>query len=151
MLSDERSVMALIFDSSVSSFSSSSTSSGEEPEKEEGLLIACAAAIPWAGGWHKEGASTERGWEIKTVCVLDDARYRHKGLAVRLLRGLEEYLLEREGEGKVTLWILAAECINGEYWRRRGYGEVRRRREGSGVWGCRGEFDMVVFRREVEV
>ncbi|USP78856.1 hypothetical protein yc1106_06130 [Curvularia clavata] len=169
MLSDERSVMAVIFDDSSSSPATSATESGEEEEggeddedDDERLVVACAAAIPWAGGWHREGASTERGWEIKTICVHGDAKYLRKGLAVQLLGFLEEYLvrLERKAlavkggeggnaEGKVTLWILAADCINGVYWRKRGFEEVRRSTEGSGVWGCRTEFDMVVLKKEV--
>lgn len=88
------------------------------------------------------------------MCVHGDDKYLRKGLAVKLLGFLDDYLVRQAkagGEkGKVTLWILAAECINGVYWRKRGYKEVRRRTEGKGVWGCRTEFDMVVFKREVE-
>lgn len=54
-----------------------------------------------------------------------------------------------DNKGKVTLWILAAECINGVYWRKRGFREVRRRTEGPGVWGCKTEFEMVVLKKEV--
>lgn len=51
---------------------------GETVEGTSGTrrkVIACAAAIPWSGGWSKEGAGKETGWEIKTVCV--DGEPRH--------------------------------------------------------------------------
>lgn len=57
-----------------------------------------------------------------------------------------------EGErGHVDLWILAAECINGMYWRKRGYEKVRIKWEGPGVWSCRMNFEMVVFRKRVQL
>ena len=148
---------------------------------ESRKIIACAAAVPWKGGWAKEGAETESGWEVKAVCVSGEEQYARRGLAVRVMGKLEEELVRRrreeversgtsrsngdgsgesgdgsgdgdrgDGKGKLVLWILAAECINGAYWRKRGYREVRRKTEGVGVWSCKTSFDMVVFRREVE-
>jgi GNAT superfamily N-acetyltransferase len=120
-------------------------------------VVACAAAVPWKGGWMKEGADSESGWEIKIVCVDGDPQYHHRGLAVQLLGFLERYLVtamkakfREEGKqehGTLTLWILAAECINGSYWRKKGYQEVRRKTEGVGVWSCKTSFEMVVFRK----
>ena len=122
--------------------------------------IACAAAIPWRGGYGKEGADTETGWEMKIVSVRCAPRYQRRGLAVRLLAFLEEYLVGlergarlREGDsqgGSVEFWILAAECQVGGYWRRRGYVDVRRTTEGPGVWSCRERFEMLVLKRRVE-
>ncbi|CAA9962557.1 hypothetical protein PTMSG1_05931 [Pyrenophora teres f. maculata] len=122
--------------------------------------IACAATIPWRGGHLKEGAGSETGWEIKIVCVDASPMYQRCGLAVRLLAFLEEYLvgLERDalvregvrGSGSVDLWILAAECQAGPYWRKRGYVDVRKMTEGPGVWSCREEFEIVVLKRRVE-
>ncbi|KAI8931091.1 hypothetical protein NX059_012102 [Plenodomus lindquistii] len=125
-----------------------------------GKVIACAAAVPWKGGWSKEGAGTETGWEIKTVCVDAHPNYLHKGLAVRLLAALERYVMERERsrlhakggnnkEGHVDLWILTAECQNGVYWRKRGYEKVRSKIEGKGVWSCKTSFEMTVLRKHV--
>ncbi|KAF2845296.1 hypothetical protein T440DRAFT_374227, partial [Plenodomus tracheiphilus IPT5] len=123
-------------------------------------IIACAAAVPWAGGWSHEGRATESGFEIKIVCVDAHPRYLHKGLAVYLLGALERHLIEVErarlrAEGvedrgvQVQLWILAAECINGVYWRKRGYEKVRSKVEGAGVWSCKTSFEMGVFRKVV--
>ncbi|KAF2623797.1 hypothetical protein BU25DRAFT_413971 [Macroventuria anomochaeta] len=50
----------------------------------ERKVIAVAAAVPWQGGWRKEGAGIEEGWEIKAVAVDGDARYLGRGLAVQL-------------------------------------------------------------------
>lgn len=154
LLGDEGSVIALIFDGS---------GVAKEAEKVNGKEnrkpVACAAAVPWKGGWAREGAGEESGWEIKIVSVDGDSKYHHRGLAVQLLNFLDSYLvanaraaLQREGkqgEGVLTLWILAAECINGVYWRKKGYQEVRKKVEGPGVWSCKTSFEMVVLRKDV--
>lgn len=163
MLSPD-SVMALMFDDSVA----------RDTKEENGTIqsrkvVACAAAVPWNGGWEKEGAGTEEGWEIKVVCVDGDARYLGKGLPVQLLASLEGYLIEKtkknlldstsmdtaiktkESTGVLSLWILAAECVAGPYWRKRGYQELRRKVYGEGVWACRTSFEMVVLRKEVQL
>jgi hypothetical protein len=140
----DNSVVALIFD-------------GDE-------VVASAAAVPWRGGWAKEGAEKESGWEMKAVAVSGEERYARKGLAVRVMGKLEEYLVGKEkektkrrgdlegivGSGSLTLWVIAAECINGVYWRKRGYREVRRSTETEGTWGCLTSFELVVLRRDVE-
>ena len=124
-------------------------------------VIACAAAVPWKGGWRKEHAATETGWEMKAVCVDGNEQYLRKGLAVQLLESLERALITNarevlrrggvvEGKRELDLWILAAECINGKYWRKKGYVELRRCKEGAGVWSCRTEFEIVVLRKVVE-
>ncbi|KAL1605143.1 hypothetical protein SLS60_004686, partial [Paraconiothyrium brasiliense] len=59
-------------------------------------LVAVAAAVPWKGGWKKEGVNTEEGWEIKAVAVHGDAKYLHRGLAVQLYTSIEQYLIKEE-------------------------------------------------------
>jgi hypothetical protein len=141
----------------------------ERESDRSGKVVACAAAVPWKGGWAKEGAAQEDGWEIKAVAVDGYDQYLHKGLAVQVMTALERHLVEKakrqsqtalsstyidpkpsEERGRLTLWILAAECINGAYWKKRGYREVRRSMEGKGTWGCKTSFDLVVFRKDVE-
>ncbi|KAF2008010.1 hypothetical protein P154DRAFT_516781 [Amniculicola lignicola CBS 123094] len=150
---------------------------GEENRVEKsGRAIACAALLPWSGGWAKEGATTEKGWEIKCVCVDGSEQYARTGLAVQLLSVLEKLAIEKEtvqlhsqndssaswftqdrktdsasGCRVQTLrtWILVAECINGDYWKKRGYGEVRRKREGEGVWGSKTGFEMLVMAKDI--
>ena len=128
------------------------------PEK----LVACAAAVPWRGGWLKDGPETEDGWEIKAVCVDGDAKYARRGLAVQLLSFLEQHLTAKtmlqeqvseerkeHTQGSLTLWIQAAECLNGAYWRKRGYQEIRRSTQGEGTWGCQTTFEIVVLKKIV--
>jgi GNAT superfamily N-acetyltransferase len=141
------------------------------PQSEDGSLrgkvVACGATTPWTGGWAKEGAGKETGFEIKAIAVEADERYLRKGLAVQLMAALEERLVEEarerlrgcsatdvvkeraEQQGTLALWIMAAECIAGPYWRRRGYSEVRRTAEGNGTWGCKTSFDLLVLRKDV--
>jgi GNAT superfamily N-acetyltransferase len=172
----DKCVVAVIFDKTAGQKFSPETEK-EVPAKEKesearsrGRVVACAAAVPWAGGWAKEGAGTEDGWEIKAISVDGSPQYLRQGLAIQVMDALENFLIqnakkqwqerehiERIGVGRanrveqatLSLWILAAECINGAYWRRRGYHEVRRTTEGNGTWGCQTSFDLVVFRKDV--
>src|SRR5690242_9823608 len=81
-------------------------------------VVAVAAAVPWEGGWEKEGAGVEEGWEIKAVAVHGDTQHLHKGLAVRLYTFLERYLIAKSKQlghstigrrfnerDQLTLWI----------------------------------------------
>ena len=162
MLGDAGSVMAVLFDKSVEAPVTNGKGNGIEANGDVAAskkVVACAAAVPWKGGWMKEGADTELGWELKTVCVDGDPKYHHRGLAVKLMSFLEDYLVAntksqlqregKEGKGTLALWILAAECINGVYWGKKGYQEVRRQTEGVGVWSCKTSFEMLVLKKEV--
>lgn len=136
----------------------------------KGEIIACAIALPWSGGWENEGAATETGWEYKAVCVDGDARYLKKGVAARILQALDDCLVLKEKErlrkctadargqesesdtskkALLNLWVLTADCLNGDYWRKKGYTEVRRK-TWSGLWHCKTSFDLLVLRRDVE-
>lgn len=160
--------MALVFDEVVAANGAQVEGVRMEGERK---VVACAALVPWKGGWHAEGAGKEEGWEMKIVCVHSGEGYLKRGLATQVTRKLEQWIIEKEktrmrsignseggvknegngkGNGKVKLWILAAECLNGDYWRRKGYVEVRRKTEGAGTWSCKTSFEMVVFRKEIE-
>jgi hypothetical protein len=145
-------IVAVIFDRS------SGVTEGQESNSDSttGKVVAVAAVVPWQGGWLKEGAGVEEGWEVKAVAVDGDAKYLRKGLFIRLSAALEERLmkqslLEDAKRTRLTLWILLAECINGVYWRKRGYHEVRRAVCGEGTWGCLTCFEMVVLKKDVEI
>ncbi|KAF2273130.1 uncharacterized protein EI97DRAFT_190524 [Westerdykella ornata] len=135
-----------------------------------GKIVACAAAVQWKGiereagkdpsyGDEFEKTEIEEGWEIKTVCVSADSRYAKKGLAVRVCDFLQEYLVKQVYEatnasekairGHLVLWIITAESMNGEYWRRRGYRDVMKRVIKPPVWGSKAEFVMVVLRKDI--
>ena len=49
----------------------------------------------------------------------------------------------------MTLWILAAECINGVYWRKRGYELVRKDVALPPTWNVQTSFEMIVLRKDV--
>lgn len=140
---------------------------------KKGKLIASGATIPWRGGWEKEGAVTEKGWEFKAIVVDGDEKYLKKGLANQMCAALEQRVIEIERtllkqpaterkmepkgtlsadgkKGEFRLYLLVAECINGPYWRKRGYEEVRRKTF-SGEWNCKptASFEMVVYKRDV--
>ncbi|KAF2998232.1 hypothetical protein E8E13_005613 [Curvularia kusanoi] len=125
-------------------------------------VVATAAAIPWRGGWKKEGAGTEEGWEIKAVAVDGDSRYLRRGLAMQLYKFLEQSLIINsrcsgvsttgrpfQQRDQLILWILAAECINGVYWRKRGYELVRKEVHQAPTWGVLTSFEMVVLQKVV--
>ena len=145
---------------------------GEGGEVKRGKLVVTTTIVPWAGGQDKEGAGTEPGYEMKAVCVDGDARYLRKGLAIKVMDALENYIIEverkqmrhkgddadakqpncamKDGNKRVlTLWILAAEDLVGSYWRKTGYENVRSAIY-SGIWGCRTSFELMVLKKEVE-
>jgi hypothetical protein len=125
-------------------------------------VVATAGAVPWVGGWTGEGRGLESGWEIRAISVDGGEKYLRKGLALGLLTFLETHLVRQAriakangANGKhgeiLTLWIQAAECLNGMYWRKRGYREVRRSTQGKGVWGCQTSFEIVVLKKDIEL
>ena len=142
-------IAAVIFDSSSN-------------DRERNKVVAVAAAVPWSGGWKKEGAGVEEGWEIKAVAVNGDEKYLGRGLAVQLYAFLEQHLVQKskqlgvstigrrfEEKDRLTLWILAAECINGVYWRKRGYELVRKDTALPPTWGVQTSFELIVLRKNV--
>ncbi|OSS44029.1 hypothetical protein B5807_11338 [Epicoccum nigrum] len=143
MLGDEG-IVAMIFDENT----------------KDRKVVAVAGAIPWQGGWKKEGAGFEEGWEIKAVAVDGDARYFRQGLAVQLYSFLEKVLISMSKklgvsttgrpfnqEDQLPFWILAAECINGAYWRRRGYEFVRKDVYEAPTWGVLTSVEIVALRK----
>jgi hypothetical protein len=166
--------MSVIFDESYSNEEECGNGDGRR-----GKIVACAGAIPFRSGDDREGKHVNvdgawgGDWEIKTVCVDWDDRYAKKGLAIRCIKGIEEYLVSRrEMDVKVrgdvgrvggvdeapsdpdrcslTLWVRTEECLNGAYWRRRGFVEVEKKTV-VGIWGCRTSFELATFRRDVRL
>ena len=118
--------------------------------------VACAGAVAWSGDQAGFRRPRETGWEIKAVTVkVGEAK---KGLASRAVKVMQEYLVKREREkmgpgemGKLSLWIQTAECVNGEYWRRRGFRDDRVHEKPVGYWASRTGFRMLVLVKEVDV
>ena len=133
-----------------------------DEDSKDRKVVAVAAALPWQGGWKKEKAGVEEGWEIKAVAVDGDARYLRRGLAMQLYVFLEQHLVLKSKQlgvsttgrrfvpkDRLTLWILAAECINGIYWRKRGYELVRKDIAEAPTWGVHTSFEMIVLRKDI--
>jgi GNAT superfamily N-acetyltransferase len=138
--------------------------SGENEEDEDRgrQLVACACASPWKGDLRlgsssEKGnddevareAAKERGWEIKGVAT--HAAWLRKGLAGRCIAAIETEVARQEDEGKIRLWIHMVEEVNGEYWRRRGFTEVRRSKTAPGVFGAKFGVELVVMFKDVDV
>ena len=145
MLGDEG-IVAMIFDDNT----------------KDRKVVAVAAALLWKGGWKKEGAGIEEGWEIKAVAVDGDARYLRQGLAMQLYSFLEKSLIKISKKSGISttgrpfnqndqlpFWILAAECINGVYWRKKGYELVRKHVHVAPTWGVLTSFEMIVLRKVI--
>ncbi|KAF2708003.1 hypothetical protein K504DRAFT_297023 [Pleomassaria siparia CBS 279.74] len=123
--------------------------------------VACAAAVPWAKEYQGCRLPGEEGWEIKTVCV--DAKWVKRGLASRSINILRDYLVEQEraklaldgaqeaGNKKLKFWLEVAECVNGEYWRRRGYKELRGYDRPAGLWSSLTGFRLLVMVKDIDV
>lgn len=116
------------------------------------LPIACAGVSRWKG--DLEGGSVgknERGWEIKTVTVRRE--YMKQGLAGKCINALQEKLLKQSKElsenGALHLWIQTAEDVNGDYWRRRGWNDVRAYEEPVGFWGSYLGFRLLILVKEI--
>ena len=146
MLGDEG-IVAMIFDD----------------DTRDRKVVAVAAALPWKGGWKKEGAGIEEGWEIKAVAVDGDARYLRQGLAMQLYSFLEKSLITMSKKwgmsttgrpfnqnDQLPFWILAAECINGVYWRKKGYELVRKDVHVAPTWGVSTCFELFVLRKVIQ-
>jgi hypothetical protein len=129
-----------------------------------GRIVACVGAIPWDG-------SDEGGWELKTVCVDWHEKYAKKRLAIRTVECLGRYLAKLPTEEvnpksvtdsmggmrdasvdsrTLTLWIRTEECLNGEYWRRRGFTEIQRTAI-SGIWAIKTgvSIEMAILRKDL--
>jgi len=125
---------------------------------EKSEPVACACASPWKGDLYpaeadgtKLEAPQEIGWEIKAVVTKEG--WNKMGLAGRCVEMLTKEIARREYDVKVRLWIHMVDEVNGEYWRRRGYKEVRRSQvaAGTGNWGSRFGFQLVVMVKDVDI
>lgn len=121
---------------------------GDEP-------VASAGTAPWKGDFEGIGKE-EGGWEIKTVTV--KVPYMKKGLATKCIKVLQDYLLENMGEEvhnkgveerTLKFWLQTAECVNGEYWRRRGWRDIRAYQKPIGFWSSRTGFRLLVMVKEL--
>jgi hypothetical protein len=123
---------------------------GDEP-------VASASTALWKGDFEGIGKE-EGGWEIKTVTVR--VRYMKQGLATRCIKVLQDHLIGKMREEvpngnkeakKLKLWLQTAECVNGEYWRRRGWRDARGYEKPVGYWASKTGFRLLVMMKEVSL
>ena len=86
-----------------------------------------------------------------------------QGLQGRCISALTEELVVREREQqrsehriknekqKFLLWVHCVEEINGEYWRRRGWVEIRKFGREAGTWGSSRPFSLLVMIKEIDI
>jgi hypothetical protein len=121
--------------------------------------IAVAGGVPWKQGSQELALEGEEGYEIKTVTV--DPTVVKKGLATRCMGVVIKKLIEIERkkrdesgtieDGKLMLFIQSAESVNGDYWRGRGYRDMRKYEMPAGFWTARTPFTMLVQAKEVDL
>jgi hypothetical protein len=120
-------------------------------------VVACAIASPWKGDLFPDeqcekvdtDGPEEVGWEIKAVTTKKG--FNKLGLAGRCIDGLKKEIARVENVERVRLWVHTVNEVNGEYWRRRGWREVRRTKMPIGLWGSVFGFWLVVMYMDIDV
>ena len=121
-------------------------------------VVACAAVVPLLGdyeGCRFRDGGKETGWEVKTVAV--KMGYMKQGLAGRCIAVLQKHILKQQrtdsvaetGKKTSRLWIQTAEDVNGAYWRRRGWLDVRSYEKPPGFWGSYYGFRLLILAKEI--
>ena len=127
---------------------------------DSSIPIACAATTPWKGDMEGRGKG-EEGWEIKTVT--SGAQWMGAGCAGRCIdavvceiRRQERKKRQNEGcrekeESTFNVWIQTAECVNGAYWNKKGWREVRGYEKPVGHWGSREGYRLAILLQQFDV
>ncbi|PGH15557.1 hypothetical protein AJ79_02339 [Helicocarpus griseus UAMH5409] len=138
----------------------SSEPSGSLGTTESGLT----PAAPLAG--VKDGhvdITSVFDWELGVVAVRHDPRFAKLGLATRCASLLEQDLLDRldmaekgkavvegtAGKQPLTCWVKTTGIANRQYWKRRGFNDVRLKKFPPGFWGAFEEFELVWMKRDI--
>jgi GNAT superfamily N-acetyltransferase len=118
--------------------------------------VACAAAQRWRHDLEGYVAAGEDGWEILMVTTHVD--FMRRGLAGRCVDALIGDLVrqtrddgKRNGQGKLQVWVHAVEDLNGAYWRKKGWVEVRSYTRPAGHWGSKNGYCLLVLLQEFNV
>ncbi|KAI8935879.1 hypothetical protein NX059_007394 [Plenodomus lindquistii] len=114
--------------------------------------IACAAASPWDGGYDGAYSPEEldNGWEIKIVTTKEE--WMGRGLAGICVDALLEEIVRVEGDAKQKpkFWVQAVECLNGAFWRKRGWSDVRGINHEAGRFGSKKGYRLLVLSKEID-
>jgi len=115
--------------------------------------IACAATTPWTRDLEGFCAAGETGWEIKTVTTRVECMRR--GLAQRCVDALVAELVRQareDGDGeKLQVWVQAVEDMNGAFWRKKRWVDVRAYEKPAGHWGSKFGYRLLVLLQECDV
>ncbi|KAF1945521.1 hypothetical protein EJ02DRAFT_431606 [Clathrospora elynae] len=122
---------------------------------DDATPVACAATTPWKGDLEGYAASgeEEKGWEIKIVTTR--VEWMKGGLAGRCVDAIIDELVRLEGEDgdrlgqKLKVWIHTVECVNGAFWKKRGWQDVRGYEKPVGDWGSKEGYRLLVLLKEV--
>jgi hypothetical protein len=116
--------------------------------------IACAASTPWKCDLEGGGRG-DKGWEIKIVT--SGAGWMRGGNAGRCVKAIIDELVEQEQkkdsttERKIKVWVQTVACVNGAYWTKKGWKEVRSYDKPKGHWGSKLGYQLLVLLQEFEV
>lgn len=123
--------------------------------------IACAATTRWKCDLEGGGVGDE-GWEIKTVTAR--AGWMRGGFAGRCVDAIVKELQRQSRESvefqhqckgsnerKLKVWIQAVECVNGAYWKKKGWTDVRAYEKPVGHWGSKEGYRLLVLLQEFEL
>lgn len=118
--------------------------------------IACAATRRWTTDLEGQASSGETGWEIKIVTT--KVQWMRHGLAVQCVNALVTELVAQAREAKVCeihprlqIWVQAVDCLNGSFWRKQGWAEVRSYQKPVGHWGSKTGYRLLVLVREFDI
>jgi GNAT superfamily N-acetyltransferase len=118
--------------------------------------IACAATKQWTGDYGGYVEATGDGWEILTVTTR--VEWMRRGLARRCVDALVENLImqarsdeKRDSNAKLRIWVHAVEDLNGAYWKKQGWVEVRSYDKPAGEWGSKLGYRLLVLLQEFDV
>lgn len=126
--------------------------------KNDSKPIACAATTPWKCDLEG-GGQGDRGWEIKLVTSA--AEWMRGGLAGRCINAVVAELLTQGHAGgtgrdevecgqKLMVWVQTVECVNGEYWKKKGWKELRGYGMPVGHWGSKEGYRLLVMLQEFD-
>jgi GNAT superfamily N-acetyltransferase len=120
------------------------------------IPIACAATKRWKHDLEGMNEPGEDGWEIVTVTTRVD--WMRRGLAGQCVDALVEEVVRQarrdetcDAGSKVNIWIHTVEDLNGAYWRKKGWVEVRSYDKPIGHWGSKFGYRLLVLLQKFEV
>jgi hypothetical protein len=118
--------------------------------------IACAATKRWKHDLEGHNTGGEDGWEL--IMVTTRVAWMRCGFAGRCIDALIAEIIgkacedeKRIDDAKVKIWAHAVEDLNGPYWRKKGWVDVRSYDKPAGHWGSKFGYRLLVLLKELEV